>query len=80
MKVTTRRLEELVRRNVGNLLNNVAGSQTLTKEEIEPVMADLQEDFTGVKNVAVEVADAKKSPLLIHSSVRRSSASDEPRR
>merc|ERR1711934_1107249 len=44
-------------RNVGNLLNNVAGSQTLTKEEIEPVMADLRKTLLE-KNVAVEVADA----------------------
>ncbi len=44
-------------RNVGNLLNNVAGSQTLTKEEIEPVMSDLRKTLLE-KNVAVEVADA----------------------
>ena len=66
-------------RNAGNLLNNVAGSQTLTKEEIEPVMADLRKTLLE-KNVAVEVADAVTKVSPIHSSVRKSSASGEPRR
>ena len=44
-------------RNVGNLLQNVGGTQTLTREEIEPVMEELKNTLLE-KNVAVEVADA----------------------
>jgi len=44
-------------RNVGGLLQNVAGTQTLQRDQVDPVMEQLRQRLMA-KNVAVEVADA----------------------
>ena len=60
-------------RNVGGLMANVAGTQTLRRDQVDPVMEELKKKLLE-KNVALEVAEAITASVadgLVGKSVER---------